>query len=229
MVRGKAREAETRKEAGRFDPGRFLARLDKGTTETQYRENTRVYAQGDPGDAVFFNRRGRVKLSIVSRQGKEAVIALLNGGSFFGESCLNGQIVRSHTATTITACTISRIPKKTMVSALLENRKFSGFFVGYVVSRNQHIEDDLVDQLFNSSEKRLARLLLVLAHFGKDGRTEIVVPRVSQEMLAGMVGTTRARVTHFMHKFRKLGFVNYDRFKGDLSIHSSLMNVILHD
>jgi len=224
-----AREAHPRIEPVRFDPKVFLARLRGGTTTAQYVENRRVSAQGDPSDAVFFLRRGRVRLSVVSRKGKEAVIAMLNGGSFFGEACLTGQIVRPATATTVTSCTLSRIPKRAMAGALREDRTFSGYFVSYLLSRNLRIEEDLVRHLFNSSEKRLARLLLVLAHFGKDGRTETVVPRVSQEILAGMVGTTRGRINQFMNKFRRLGFVEYDRRDGALSIHSSLMNVILHD
>src|SRR5207302_9319565 len=169
-----AREPRSRKEAGGFVPETFLARLQRGTTETQYGEDTRVYAQGDPSDAVFFLTTGRVRMSAVSPQGKEAIVAMLNGGSFFGESCLTGQIVRTHTATTVTACTLSRIPKKTMLSALRETPKFSGYFVAYLLSRNLRIEEDLMDQLFNSSEKRLARLLLVLARFGKNGRRERV-------------------------------------------------------
>ena len=221
-----ARKAQTREKSVRFDSGSFLARLHGGTTTTQYDVNRKVFSQGDPSNAVFFLSSGRVRLSVVSRQGKEAVIAILNGGSFFGESCLTGQSVCAATATTVTPCTLSRIPKTTMARALREYPKFSGYFVSYLLSRNLRIEEDLVDQLFNSSEKRLARLLLLLAHFGKKGRTEKVVPRVSQETLAGMIGTTRARVSHFMNKFRKLGFIEYD---GELSIHSSLVNVILHD
>ncbi len=223
------RRVRTRNGSVRFDQKAFLARLHKGTTTTGYVENRRVFAQGEASDTVFFISRGKVRLSVVSEQGKEAVVATLNGGSFFGEACLNGQTVRPATATTVTPCILSRIPKNTMVQALRDSPKFSGYFVSYLVARNLRVEEDLVDQLFNSSEQRLARVLMLLAHFGKNGRTEAVIPRVSQETLAGMVGTTRARVNHFMNKFRQLGFIEYDRRTQALSIHSSLVNVILHD
>ena len=223
------KKGRTLKGSLRFDPKVFLARLHKGTTTTGYVENRKVFTQGDVCDSVFYVARGRVRLSVVSSQGKEAVVALLNGGSFFGEGCLTGQTVRPATATTATPCILTRIPKTTMIRVLRESREFSGYFVSYLLKRTRRVEEDLVDHLFNSSEQRLARVLMLLAHFGKNGRTETVMPRVNQETLAGMVGTTRARVNHFMNKFRQLGFIEYDRHSEALSIHSSLVNVILHD
>jgi CRP/FNR family transcriptional regulator, cyclic AMP receptor protein len=219
------RKARLHKAPTRFDPKAFLAWL-KGKNTKEYDPDVTVFAQGDPSDAVFYLEKGRVALSIVSRQGKEAVIATLTSHSFFGEACLNGQAVRTATAHTATPCTLTRIPKRIMLRALRENPEFSGYFVSYLLSRNLRVEEDLVDQLFNSSEKRLARLLLLLAHFGKDGKTELVVPRVNQGTLASMIGTTRERVSHFMNKFRRLGLIEYN---GGLHVHSSLMQVVIHE
>ncbi len=183
-------------------------------------------SQGDAADAVFFVQTGKVKLSVVSQQGKEAILALLEPGAFFGESCLVGQMVRTATATAQEATTIARIDKAAMIRVLHEEPTFSELFMSYLLSHNMRIEEDLVDQLFNSSEKRLARILLLLAHFGKDGKPETVIPKISQETLAEMVGTTRSRVSFFMNKFRKLGFIQYN---GKVHVHSSLLNVVLHD
>jgi CRP-like cAMP-binding protein len=175
---------------------------------------------------VFFVQRGKVKVTVLSRQGKQAVIALLGPGDFFGEGCLAGQPLRMATAIAMTESSILRLPKQTMIRALQRDAVFSGVFTTYLLSRNIRIEEDLVDQLFNSSERRLARILLLLANFGKEGRPEPVVPKISQETLAEMVGTTRSRISHFMNKFRKLGFVKYN---GGLEVHSSLLHIVLHD
>lgn len=192
-----------------------------------YRRDQRVFAQGDAADAVFYLETGQIKLTVVSPGGKAAVIALLGPGTFFGEGCLAGQAVRMSTAGAAQASTVVRIDKKTMVAMLHRNPEFSELFTTYVLSRNVRIEEDLVDQLFNSSEKRLARLLLLLAHFGKDARPETVIPKISQDTLASMVGTTRSRVSFFMNRFRKLGFVDYD--SGGLNVHSSLLTIVLRD
>lgn len=185
-----------------------------------------IFAQGDPADAVFYVQKGRVKLTVVSKRGKEAVVALLDSGEFFGEGCLAGQPLRMSTATASEDTTVLRLRKKAMVRLLHTDRKFSELFMTYLLSRNIRYEEDLVDQLFNSSEKRLARVLLLLAHFGKDGRREPVIAKISQETLAGMVGTTRSRVSHFMNKFRRLGFIDYN---GGMRVHSSLLNIVLYD
>ena len=185
-----------------------------------------IFSQGDPANAVFFVQKGRVQLSVVSKQGKEAVVRLVGADQFFGEGCLAGQPVRMATAVATEEATILRIHKKAMVRLLQNDARFSGLFTTYLLSRNVRYEEDLVDQLFNSSEKRLARLLLQLAHFGKEGQRHDVIPKISQETLAGMVGTTRSRVSHFMNKFRKYGFIKYN---GGLQVHSSLINIILHD
>src|SRR5687768_7958933 len=192
-----------------------------------YRRDQRVFSQGDPADAVFYLETGQVKLTVVSSGGKAAVIALLGAGTFFGEGCLAGQAVRMSTASVVQASTVVRIDKKTMVAMLHRKPEFSELFTAYVLSRNVRIEEDLIDQLFNSSEKRLARLLLLLAHFGKDARPESVIPKISQDTLASMVGTTRSRVSFFMNRFRKLGFVDYD--SGGLNVHSSLLSIVLRD
>jgi CRP/FNR family transcriptional regulator, cyclic AMP receptor protein len=191
-----------------------------------YRKKETIFAQGDHSDAVFFVQRGKAKLTVLSRQGKQAVIAILGPGSFFGEGCLAGQPLRMSTATAMTDSSIILLPKEAMMRALHEDPEFSEAFTKHLLSRNIRIEEDLVDQLFNSSEKRLARILLLLANFGKEGRPEPVVPKISQEMLAEMVGTTRSRVSFFMNKFRKLGFIEYN---GGLEVHSSLLHVVLHD
>ena len=188
--------------------------------------NHTIFSQGDVADAVFFIHAGKVKLSVVSRQGKDAVLAILEPGAFFGESCLVGQMVRTATASAAEDTTLARIDKKAMRCVLHKEPTFSELFMAYLLSHNMRIEEDLVDQLFNSSEKRLARVLLLLAHFGKDGTPETVIPKISQGTLAEMIGTTRSRVSFFMNKFRKLGFIKYN---GKLHVHSSLLNVVLHD
>ncbi len=185
-----------------------------------------IFAQGDAADAVFYVQKGKVRLSVVSKAGKEATIAIVSEGSFFGEGSLAGQVLRMGSASTMTDCEILRVDKKAMMDALHREHAFSDMFVGYLLARNIRYEEDLVDQLFNSSEKRLARILLLLAHFGKDGTPESVIPKISQETLAEMVGTTRSRVSFFMNRFRKLGFIHYN---GGLQVHSSLLNVVLHD
>ena len=209
-----------------FDPNTFLARVSEGRSVASYRRKQVIFAQGDPADAVFYVQKGRVKLTVVSKQGKEAVVALLGAEEFFGEGCLAGQPLRMSTATATEDATILRLRKKAMVRLLHTDQRFSEVFTTYLLSRNIRYEEDLVDQLFNSSEKRLARVLLLLAHFGKNGRREPVIPKISQETLAGMIGTTRSRVSHFMNKFRKLGFIDYN---GVMRVHSSLLNIVLYD
>jgi CRP/FNR family cyclic AMP-dependent transcriptional regulator len=209
-----------------FDVKVFLARVGGGKTRAEFRKLQTVFSQGDPADAVYYIQKGKVELRVVSQRGKEAVIAILGPGDFFGEGCLAGQLLRMATAAAISECSIIRLEKPAMISVLHDEPAFSELFVSYLLARNVRIEEDLVDQLFNSSEKRLARLLLLLAHFGKEGKPEAVIPKISQETLAEMVGTTRSRVSFFMNKFRKLGFIDYN---GGLSVHSSLLNVVLHD
>ena len=215
-----------RKAKAPVDPRALLATVAANRTTKDYRKSQTIFSQGDRADAVFFVERGKVKLTVVSEQGKQAVIAVLGPGSFFGEGCLAGQPMRMSTATAMTDSSIELVPRETMIRALREDAEFSKLFIAYLLSRNIRIEEDLVDQLFNSSEKRLARILLLLANFGKEGRPERVVPKVSQETLAEMVGTTRSRVSFFMNKFRKLGFIEYN---GGLEVHSSLLHVVLHD
>jgi len=215
-----------RKAKSALDPRALLATVGAGRTTRDWRKNQTIFSQGDRADVVFFVDRGKVKLTVLSRQGKQAVIGILGPGSFFGEGCLAGQPLRMATAIAITDSAIISLPKQTMIRALHEDAEFAERFTTYLLSRNIRIEEDLVDQLFNSSEKRLARILLLLANFGKEGRPEPVVPKVSQETLAEMVGTTRSRVSFFMNKFRKLGFIEYD---GGLEVHSSLLHVVLHD
>ena len=210
----------------RFDVERFLRTLRTKTKVIEYHKKSNIFVQGEPASAVFYIRRGRVKLTVTSEQGKAAIIGVLNGSSFFGEGCIAGQALRMMTATAITDCELLRIEKPAMMAALHERHDFSEFFIAYVLSRNIRYEADLVDQLFNSSEKRLARVLLLLARYGKDGQPERIVPKISHEMLAEMVGTTRPHISRFMNKFRKLGFIEYN---GGLEVHSSLMNMMLHD
>jgi CRP-like cAMP-binding protein len=209
-----------------FDPKAFLARVEKGKTTREHRSRQVVFAQGDPADAVFFLHTGQVKLTVVSARGKEAVIGILERGSFFGEGCLAGQPVRVATAVTTERSRITRVAKNVMVRLIHREPEFAAVFIAYLLSRNVRIEEDLVDQLFNSSEKRLARILLLLAHFGKESKPEAVIPKVSQETLAAMVGTTRSRVSYFMNRFRKLGFIHYN---GGLQVHSALLSVVLRD
>jgi CRP/FNR family cyclic AMP-dependent transcriptional regulator len=209
-----------------FDVNVFLNTVDGGRSVSKYRKNRKIFAQGDVADSVFYVQEGQVKLSVISELGKEAVVALHQKGDFFGEGCLSGQPLRLATAAAMTDCVIMRLDKATIVRVLHEEPKFSEMFLSYILARNARVEEDLVDQLFNSSEKRLARLLLLMANFGKEGRPEPVIAKVSQEMLAEMVGTTRSRVSFFMNKFRKLGFIEYN---GTLEVHNSLLNVVLHD
>ena len=216
------------KKLGKFDPKTFLSTIDGGRKVATFAEKKMIFAQGDSSDAVFYIQKGKVKLSVVSESGREATIGILNEGSFFGESCLTGQPLRLCSATAMTDCTVMRIKKKSMMEVLHREHAFSDMFVAYLLTRNIRYEEDLVDQLFNSSEKRLARVLLLLAHFGKDGKPESVIPTISQETLAEMVGTTRSRVSFFMNRFRKLGFIDY-RGGDALQVHSSLLNIVLHD
>ena len=194
--------------------------------QREFQKKHDFFTQGDQADAIFFIENGRVKLTVISAQGKEAVVGVLDAGEFFGEGCLGGQQVRMVTATALTDCTVVRVEKSAAIQAIQENRGFAETFVAHLLSRNIRIEADLVDQLFNSSEKRLARVLLLLAHFGKDGTPDTVIPKVSQETLAEMIGTTRSRVSYFMNRFRKLGFIKYN---GELEVHSSLLNFVLRD
>ena len=209
-----------------FDARALLEAVGQRSPARDYQKIQPVFSQGDRADAVFFIQRGKVKVTVLSRQGKQAVIALLGPGDFFGEGCLAGQPLRMATAIAMTESSIVRLPKQAMIRALHRDEVFSELFTTYLLARNIRMEEDLVDQLFNSSEKRLARILLLLANFGKEGRPEPVVPKISQETLAEMVGTTRSRISHFMNKFRKLGFVEYN---GRLEVHSSLLHVVLHD
>ncbi len=212
----------------KFDPKRFLSTINGGRKIEAFAKKQTIFAQGDSSDAVFYIREGKVKLTVVSGIGKEATIGILNEGDFFGEGCLAGQSLRLCSATAMTDCSVMEIQKKSMMEVLHREHAFSDMFVAYLLARNIRYEEDLVDQLFNSSEKRLARVLLLLAHFGKDGKQETVIPRMSQETLAEMIGTTRSRVSFFMNRFRKLGFIEYDGGSG-LQVHSSLLNIILHD
>jgi CRP/FNR family transcriptional regulator, cyclic AMP receptor protein len=210
----------------KFDPQTFLSTIDGGRKIAAFPKKQPIFVQGDSSDAVFYIQQGKVKLTVVSEAGKEATIGILNEGAFVGEGCLTGQQLRLCSATALTDCSVMRIEKKAMVEVLHREHAFSDMFVAYLLTRNIRYEEDLVDQLFNSSEKRLARVLLLLAHFGKDGKPEVAIPKISQESLAEMVGTTRSRVSFFMNRFRKLGFVRYN---GELEVHSSLLNVVLHD
>ena len=209
-----------------FDPILFLARVGTGKTRLKIPSRQIVFSQGDPADAVFYIEGGRIELRVVSQHGKEAVLATLSVGDFFGEGCLAGQPLRMATAVAAADSSIMRLEKSAMIAVLQDQPVFSSLFISYLLTRNIRIEEDLVDQLFNSSEKRLARLLLLLANFGKEGKPEAVIPKISQETLAEMIGTTRSRVNFFMNKFRKLGFIEYN---GGLNVHSSLLNVVLHD
>jgi CRP-like cAMP-binding protein len=206
----------------------LLAGLTRGKTVVEYGANRRIFDQGQPADSIFYVRKGKVKLSVISKQGKEAIVATLSAGEFLGEGCLAGQPMRMATATTVIDCGLFRIEKLLMQRMLHEKHEISELFVTHLLSRNVRYEADLVDQLFNSSEKRLARILLLLAHFGKESRSELVLPGISQDSLAQMVGTTRSRVSHFMNKFRKLGFIDYSDNDG-LTVNSGLLSVVLHD
>ena len=210
----------------KFDPHSFLATIGEGRKIISFVKKRAIFTQGAPADAVYYIQKGKVKLTVVSKTGKEATIGILTDGAFFGEGALAGQLFRMGSATTVTDCTVLRIGKRAMMQALHREHAFSDLFVAYLLARNIRYEEDLVDQLFNSSEKRLARILLLLAHFGKEGVPETVIPKINQETLAEMVGTTRSRVSFFMNRFRKLGFIHYN---GGLTVHSSLLSVVLHE
>lgn len=211
----------------RFRPEVFLSHSGMGRTIVEIARKKRIFSQGDAGDAVFYIQTGRAKLSVVSREGKEATISLFGPGDFIGEDCIAGvQSLRMASATAMTNCAVLRIERKEMMRVIHEEHVFSDVFVAYLLARNTRIQEDLIDQLFNSSEKRLARALLLLANFGKEGKPETAIAKMSQETLAEIVGTTRSRVSFFMNKFRKLGFISYN---GHLEVHSSLLNVVLHD
>jgi CRP/FNR family cyclic AMP-dependent transcriptional regulator len=209
-----------------FDSKAFLAKANVGRTISKYRKNQIVFSQGDPADSVLYIRDGKVKVTVISEQGKEAVVAVLGPDEFCGEGCLTGQLRRVATAAAMTECEIMRLEKAAIVRVLHDEPAFSEMFISHLLARTLRVEADLVDQLFNSSEKRLARALLLLANFGKEGRPETIIAKVSQATLAEMIGTTRSRVSHFMNKFRELGFVKYN---GTLEVHSSLLSVVLHD
>jgi CRP/FNR family cyclic AMP-dependent transcriptional regulator len=212
----------------RVDWEPFLAGISSGKTAIEYAANRTIFSQGDPADSVFYLRRGKVKLAVTSKQGREAIVAILGDGEFFGEGCLAGRRLCIATATAMTDCALARMEKPLMARMLHEQHDFSELFVTHLLSRNIRYEGDLVDQLFNSSEKRLARTLLLLAHFGKESRTETLVPRVNQKSLAQMLGITRLQVSHFMNKFRKLGFVDYSG-NGGVTVQGGLLTVVLHD
>jgi CRP/FNR family transcriptional regulator, cyclic AMP receptor protein len=218
--------AVAKKSKAKFDPEAFLAKADGGVMISKYRKGQVVFAQGEPADSVFYIREGRVKIAVVSEQGKEAIVAFLKAGDFIGEGCLTGRPRRVSTARAVEDSVVSRVDKATMVRILRDEQKFSERFTAHLLARTLRVEEDLVDQLFNSSEKRLARALLLLANFGKEGKHEPVIAKVSQETLADMIGTTRSRVSHFMNKFRELGYIHYN---GDLEVHSSLLDAVLHE
>ena len=218
--------ARNKKKTLDFDPNTFLATIGEGRKLVAIPKKHKIFVQGDEADAVFYIQKGKVRLTVVSKAGKEATIGIVGEGNFFGEGSLAGQIRRMGSAAALTACELLRVEKKAMMSALHREHAFSDLFVSYLLARNIRYEEDLVDHLFNSSEKRLARILLLLARFGKEGTPETVVPKISQETLAEMVGTTRSRVSFFMNRFRKLGFIHYN---GGLQVHSSLLNIVLHD
>jgi CRP/FNR family transcriptional regulator, cyclic AMP receptor protein len=209
-----------------FDPQKFLAQVGDGKKILTFPKDQTIFSQGSVADAVYYIQRGNIKLTVLSKQGKEAVVAILGPGHFFGEGCLNGHSRRIATARTADECVITRLEKATMLATIHNEQRFSALFMAYLLSRNGRIEEDLIDQLFNSSEKRLARLLLLLANFGKEGKPEPIVGKFSQEMLADMIGTTRSRVSHFMNKFRELGFISYN---GTIEVHSALLTVLLND
>ena len=209
-----------------FDAKKFLAKVGAGKTISEYLDGQTVFSQGEVADAVFYIQKGKIKLTVTSARGKEAVVGILERGQFFGEGCLNGHPLRVTTAEAVDECLITRIGKAAMIAVMHDEPDFSELFMAYLLTRNSRIEEDLIDQLFNSSEKRLARLLLLLANFGKEGTPEPIVGKFSQETLAEMIGTTRSRVSFFMNKFRKLGYIKYN---GKLEIHNSLLNVVLYD
>jgi CRP/FNR family transcriptional regulator, cyclic AMP receptor protein len=209
-----------------FNPKSFLAKVGEGRSVGTYRSDQIVFSQGDPGDSVFYIQKGKVKITVVSEQGKEAVVAILGTNDFFGEGCLTSQARRISTVTTMTESVIVRLEKAAIIRVIHQEPAFSEMFIAHLLGRTLRVEADLVDQLFNSSEKRLARLLLLLANFGKEGKPEPIIAKISQETLAEMIGTTRSRVSFFMNKFRKLGFIHYN---GSIEVHSSLLNLVLHE
>src|SRR5450631_4209921 len=209
-----------------FDPKAFLAKVGEGRSIGKYIKEQTVFSQGDPADSVFYIQKGKVKITVVSEQGKEAVVAILGTNEFFGEGCLAGQVQRIATVTTMTESIIMRLEKPAIIRVIHQEPAFSEMFIAHLLGRTLRVEADLVDQLFNSSEKRLARLLLLLANFGKEGKPEPIIAKISQETLAEMIGTTRSRVSFFMNKFRKLGFIHYN---GHIEVHSSLLNLVLHE
>jgi CRP/FNR family transcriptional regulator, cyclic AMP receptor protein len=209
-----------------FDPKDFVAKVGVGKTIVEFHKNQKVFSQGDVADTVFYIQSGQVKLTVISEQGKEAVVAILEPGQFFGEGCMNGHLIRIATTTAMEDCVITVITKAAMITALHDEPTFSELFMAYLLTRNSRIEEDLIDQLFNSSEKRLARLLLLLANFGKEGSPQPISPNISQETLAEMIGTTRSRVSHFLNKFRRLGLIDYN---GHIEVRSSLMDAVLRD
>ena len=209
-----------------FDPKAFLSKVNGGRGISDYRKGDVVFSQGGPSDSVFYIQSGKVKKAVVSEQGKEAVVAVLGAGDFFGEGCLAGEALRLSTVSALTKCVIARISKAEITRVIHEEPAFAELFISHLLARNSRVEEDLVDQLFNSSEKRLARTLLLLANFGKESRPEPIIAKISQETLAEMIGTTRSRVSFFMNKFRELGLIDYN---GHIEVHSSLLNVVLHD
>ena len=209
-----------------FDPKAFLSKVNGGRTISEYRKNQVVYRQGDPADSVFYIQTGKAKVTAVSEQGKEAVVAVLGPGDFFGEGCLGGQALRLATVAALTECAITRITKAEIVGVIHKEPAFAELFISHLLARNSRVEEDLVDQLFNSSEKRLARTLLLLANFGKEGEPQPILAKISQETLAEIIGTTRSRVSFFMNKFRRLGLIEYN---GHIEVHRSLLNVVLHE
>jgi CRP/FNR family cyclic AMP-dependent transcriptional regulator len=219
-------KAKRKKKTPPFDPKAFLSKITGGHTVSNYRKDEIVYTQGQPADSVFYMHKGKAKITVLSEQGKEAVVALLGVGDFFGEGCLAAQPRRMATASAMTDCIIARMGKADVVRVIHEEPAFSEVFISHLLARNIRVEEDLVDQLFNSSEKRLARVLLLLANFGKENKPEPVIAKISQETLAEMIGTTRSRVSFFMNKFRQLGFITYN---GHIEVHSSLLNVVLHE
>jgi CRP/FNR family cyclic AMP-dependent transcriptional regulator len=219
-------KVKAKKRQRAFDSKAFLSTVNGGRTITAYRKDLTVYRQGDPADAVFYIQTGKVKVTVVSALGKEAVIAFLGEGDFFGEGCLNGHAVRLATVTAMSPCTVMRIPKPEIVSVIHEQPAFAELFIAHLLQRNSRAEEDLVDQLFNSSEKRLARTLLILANFGKEGPPDPVLAKISQETLAEMIGTTRSRVSAFMNKFRRMGLIDYN---GQIEVHRSLLDVVLRE
>jgi CRP-like cAMP-binding protein len=209
-----------------FDPKVFLSKINGGRTVSEYRKNQHVYRQGDPANSIFYIQTGKVKVTVVSAQGKEAVVAIFGPGDFFGEGCLVGQSLRLATAIALEQSSITQMPKANTVSVIHTEPAFAELFIAHLLARNSRVEEDLVDQLFNSSEKRLARTLLLLANFGKEGEPEPILAKISQETLAEMIGTTRSRVSHFMNKFRQLGLIKYN---GHIEVHRSLLNLVLHE